>query len=79
MEQITALSRRILVKCAHRLGGVGALARHLEVAEATLAEWLSGKSVPPIDLVIKAVHPFIDDAEPSASPALPAARRPLDH
>ena len=64
-EQIQALSQRILIKCAHRLGGVGALAKQLEVSEGTLAEWLNGKAVPPVDLIMKAVSPLISEIESS--------------
>ena len=76
-EQIQALSQRILIKCAHRLGGAGALAKVLEISEGTLAEWLNGKSVPPIDLIMKAVSPLIDDPEYVAGEEIPASRRPM--
>ena len=76
-EQIQALSQRILIKCAHRLGGAGALARHLAVPESTLADWLNGKHVPPIDFIMKAVSPLIDDPEYVAGEEIPASRRPL--
>ena len=66
-EQIQALSQRILVKCAHRLGGVGALARHLEVSEGTLAEWLSGRHVPPVEIIMKAVTPLLSEPAPFPS------------
>jgi hypothetical protein len=76
-EQIQALSQRILVKCAHRLGGVAALAKHLEVSEGTLAEWLNGRNVPPVDVIMSAVRPLIGDADTVASREIPVARRPL--
>lgn len=65
-QQVEALSQRILVKCAHRLGGVGALAKHLDVSEGTLAEWLSGRLVPPVEIIMKAVSPLL--AEPGPQP-----------
>jgi hypothetical protein len=74
--QIQALSQRILIKCAHRLGGVGALARHLEISEGTLAEWLNGTSVPPVELIMKAVTPLIGELEPVPSQEIPVTRRP---
>lgn len=58
-EQIHALSQRILSKCAQELGGAAALARHLAVSDAALAEWLSGKRVPPVEIIMKAIAPLI--------------------
>lgn len=76
-EQIQALSQRILIKCAHRLGGVAALAKHLGVSEVTLGEWLNGKLVPPVEIVMKAVGPLLGD-EPSlaAAPLQAGASKP---
>ena len=58
-DQIHALSQRILTKCANALGGAEALARHLGISEATLAEWLAGRKVPPVDAIMRAVAPLI--------------------
>ena len=58
-EQIHALSQRILRKCARELGGAAPLARHLAVSDAALADWLSGKQVPPVEIIMKAVAPLI--------------------
>lgn len=60
-EQILALSQRILIKCAHELGGAAALARHLAVPDSTLADWLSGKQVPPVEAVMMAIRPLIGE------------------
>jgi hypothetical protein len=67
-DQIQALSQRILIKCAHRLGGVAALAKHLEVPESTLADWLNGSRVPSVDLILRAVSPLISEPGSPASP-----------
>ena len=61
-DQIHALSQRILTKCAHELGGAAALARHLGISEGTLAEWLSGQHVPPVEAIMKAIAPLIHGA-----------------
>ena len=76
-EQIQALSQRILIKCAHRFGGAAALARHLEVSQDTLADWLNGLGVPPVDLILRAVTPLIGDAEFIADQEIPGARRSI--
>jgi transcriptional regulator with XRE-family HTH domain len=61
-EQIHALSQRILAKCARELGGAAALAKHLGISESTLAEWLSGGQVPPVEAIMKAIAPLISAA-----------------
>ena len=58
-KQIHALSQRVLMKAAERLGGIGELARHLGVGEATISEWIAGKSIPPTDVILKVVDPLI--------------------
>lgn len=58
--EIQALSPRILGKAAHKLGGFAALSRYLGVGDATLADWIAGKSVPPVETVLKAVDVLID-------------------
>jgi hypothetical protein len=75
--QIQALSQRILMKCAHRFGGAAALARHLEVSQDTLADWLNGIGVPPVDLILRAVTPLISDPGSPASLQTPLARRSI--
>ena len=67
-QQIQALSQRILVKCAHQLGGAAALAKHLAVSESTLAEWLSGKKVPPVEAIMQAIAPLLDDGQVRSFP-----------
>jgi hypothetical protein len=59
-QDIQALAQRILVKAAHKLGGVAALATHLGISEATLGEYVTGKLVPPADVILKAVGPLLD-------------------
>ena len=61
-DQIHALSQRILTRCAQELGGAAALARHLGISERTLAEWLSGRQVPPVEAIMKAIAPLISGA-----------------
>jgi transcriptional regulator with XRE-family HTH domain len=53
--QMQALAQRILTKAGFKLGGAS-LAEYLGVADATLAEWLLGKSIPPVEVVLKAVQ-----------------------
>jgi hypothetical protein len=60
-QEIQALAQRILVKAAHKLGGVGALSKLLGVGEATLADWIAGRYVPPAEIILKAVSPLIDE------------------
>lgn len=60
--EILALSQRILIKAAQQLGGVAALARFLEVGDATLGEWLSGRQVPSAVVILKATSLLIHDA-----------------
>jgi hypothetical protein len=63
-EQIQSLAQRILAKCAQKLGGVGALAQHLGVGEATVAEWMTGRHVPNTDVMLKAVAPLLEEPTP---------------
>jgi transcriptional regulator with XRE-family HTH domain len=59
--RIQGLSQRILAKAAHKLGGVGPLASHLGVGEATLAEWLSGRDIPAAEIILQAVGVLVDE------------------
>jgi len=61
-EQIHALSQRILTTCAHKLGGTAALAKHLAVSELTLTAWLTGKQVPPVEVIMQAISPLIGES-----------------
>jgi DNA-binding transcriptional regulator YiaG len=54
-QEIQALAQRILVKAGFKIGG-GKLAQYLGVPDATLAEWLAGKSVPPGHIILRAVE-----------------------
>jgi DNA-binding transcriptional regulator YiaG len=54
-KQIQALAQIILSKAGFKLGD-DALAKYLGVSDGTLAEWLSGKTVPPAEAILKAVH-----------------------
>ena len=74
-EQIHALSQRILINCAHRLGGSAALARHLGVGEDTLADWLSGERVPPVDVIMKAIAPLVGNGTATRASQEPPATR----
>lgn len=58
-QQLRTLAQSILTTCAERLGGVPALARHLEVPEGIVADWIAGNSVPPAPILLKAVDPLI--------------------
>ncbi len=52
--EIQALAQRILVKAPHKLGGVA-------VGEATLGDWLAGKFVPPVEVILKTVSLLVDE------------------
>ena len=54
-KQVQALAQAILAKAGWKLGGAS-LAEHLGVSDATLADWLSGKSVAPPEALEKAVR-----------------------
>jgi len=75
-KEILALSQRILVKAAQQLGGVGALARFLDVGDATLGEWVSGRKVPPAEIILRATSVLVHEAaELRAAPVAQLARR----
>lgn len=50
------------------------LARHLGVSDSQLTEWLTGKSVPPVDIILKAVDPLI--RQPGPKPPSQHADKP---
>jgi hypothetical protein len=51
--------RSILLNCAELLGGIGELARHLNVSEQQVAEWLAGRSAPPPQIMVMAVESIV--------------------
>lgn len=53
------LARSILVNCATKHGGLDALAKHLGVERDTLIDWVGGKANPPVEIVRKAIEPFL--------------------
>lgn len=53
--QLQGLAQRILTKAGFRLGGAS-LAEYLGVSDAILADWLTGKSIPPVEAVLRAVQ-----------------------
>ena len=53
------LASSILASCAAKHGGVDALAKHLGVEPDAVIDWVGGKSVPPVEIVKKAVEPFL--------------------
>lgn len=78
MEQkpeVQALSPRVLSNAAQKLGGVAALSRYLGVGDATLADWMVGRSVPPVEIVLKAAGVLIDEPAASVSRGDPLAER----
>ena len=60
-QEIQALSQRILAKAAHKLGGVAALSQVLGVGDATLAEWIRGRHVPPAEVILRVVSLLVDE------------------
>ena len=65
-EQIRALSQHVLLKAVSALGGIEKLAEHLEVPQETLCDWIAGKSVPPVDAVLKAFSPLVTTSDPAS-------------
>ena len=59
--EIQALAQRILVKAAHKLGGVEALSKYLDIGEATLGDWVAGRFVPPVEVILKTVSLLVDE------------------
>lgn len=53
------IAQSILTICATKFGGIGSLSLHLGVRENDLLEWISGQSTPPIEVVRKALDPFL--------------------
>ena len=53
------LARSILMSCAIRHGGLDSLAVFLGVERETLTAWVSGRSDPPVEIVQRAVEPFL--------------------
>ena len=62
-KQVQALAQRILVKAAHKLGGISALAKHIGLAEGTVGDFIQGKIVPSAEIITKAVEPLLDEPE----------------
>ena len=73
-KQIQALAQRMLIQSAHKLGGVGALAKHLGLGEGTVGEFIQGKLVPPAEVILKAIEPLIDS--PASEWRDPLEQRP---
>jgi hypothetical protein len=59
-RKIQALAQRVMVKSAHKLGGIAALAEHLGVSEAAVGDFVTGKVVPSADQVLKAVATLME-------------------
>ena len=53
------IAQSILIICATKFGGVEPLSVHLGVKEDDLLEWLGGGTTPPIEIVQKAIAPFL--------------------
>ncbi len=53
------LAQSILASCAAKFGGVGPLSLHLGVTEGDLLKWIAGQRIPPVDVVRKAIEPFL--------------------
>ena len=56
------LAQSILATCVVRLGGVAELSKLLGVEEEKLLFWMGGKEVPPVEIVRKAIEPFIKES-----------------
>jgi hypothetical protein len=53
------LAQSILATCAAKFGGVGPLSVHLGVREDDLLNWIAGQRIPPVEVVRKAIEPFL--------------------
>ena len=53
-EGFAALAQRILTVAGFRIGGE-ALAEHLGVPDETLVRWIEGRSIPPVEILLKAL------------------------
>lgn len=53
------LAQSILASCAAKHGGVDALSRYLGVPQEEVLGWLGGRSDPPVEVVQKAIEPFV--------------------
>ncbi|HUQ25628.1 MAG TPA: hypothetical protein VM140_08160 [Burkholderiales bacterium] len=57
--QCRTLARSILMICVAKHGSVDTLAEHLGVEPDTLFDWVTGTVSPPMEIVQKAVQPFL--------------------
>jgi hypothetical protein len=62
-QGLMVLAQRVLARAGFKIGG-DALAKHLGVPDEVLTRWLTGKSVPPMDIILRA----IDVLEPGFRP-----------
>lgn len=53
------LAKAILLTCVEKHGGVDALAKYLGVERDTVIDWVNGGASPPVEIVQKAVAPFL--------------------
>jgi hypothetical protein len=53
------LAQAILANCVIRHGGSEAFAKYLGVTQEEVIDWLGGKSIPSVEIIRKAVEPFI--------------------
>ena len=53
------LAQSIMTNCVVRHGGTEALAKHLGVTQDQVIDWIGGKEVPSVEIVRKAIEPFI--------------------
>ena len=53
------IAQSILTICAAKFGGVEPLSIHLGVREYDLLRWIGGGSTPPVEVVQKALEPFL--------------------
>jgi hypothetical protein len=58
------LATAILSRCVEKHGGVDALAKHLGVDRNRVIDWVGGRAVPSVEIVRKAIEPFIILKEP---------------
>jgi hypothetical protein len=56
-----ALAQRVLAKAAVRIGGADRLAAYLKVTPEELEVWLTGKAVPPVELILRATDLLVGE------------------
>lgn len=63
-EQLRTLAQHILLKAVAYHGTAHALAKNLGVEYQVLTGWIAGQSIPPAEIILKAVAPLVMTGDP---------------